>query len=33
MRSLRKKLEPDPTRPRYLLTELGIGYRLKPDQA
>jgi two-component system KDP operon response regulator KdpE len=32
MRSLRKKLEPDPTRPRYLLTELGIGYRLKPDQ-
>jgi two-component system, OmpR family, KDP operon response regulator KdpE len=33
MRSLRKKLEPDPTRPRYLLTELGVGYRLKPDQA
>jgi two-component system KDP operon response regulator KdpE len=31
MRSLRKKLEADPTRPRLLLTELGIGYRLKSD--
>jgi len=25
---LRRKLEPDPGRPRYLLTEPGIGYRL-----
>jgi two-component system KDP operon response regulator KdpE len=24
---LRRKLEPDPSRPRYLLTESGIGYR------
>lgn len=24
---LRNKLEPDPTNPRYLLTELGVGYR------
>jgi len=25
--SLRRKLEPDPTRPRHLLTEAGMGYR------
>ena len=28
MAQLRHKLEPDPARPRYLLTETGIGYRL-----
>ncbi|MFJ6095728.1 response regulator [Williamsia muralis] len=27
--SLRRKLEPDPTRPRYLLTEAGMGYRFR----
>jgi two-component system KDP operon response regulator KdpE len=27
---LRKKLEPDPTRPRHLLTEPGMGYRFMP---
>ncbi|MBI4589207.1 MAG: response regulator [Candidatus Rokubacteria bacterium] len=28
MGQLRRKLEADPTRPRYLLTESGVGYRL-----
>ena len=27
---LRRKLEPDPSHPRYLLTELGMGYRFEP---
>lgn len=29
--SLRRKLEVDPARPRYLLTEQGVGYRLITD--
>ena len=28
MKQLRDKLEADPVRPRYLLTETGVGYRL-----
>jgi two-component system KDP operon response regulator KdpE len=29
--NLRRKLEPDPAQPRYLITEPGIGYRFQPD--
>jgi len=28
MKQLRRKLEPDPARPRWLLTDTGVGYRL-----
>jgi two-component system, OmpR family, KDP operon response regulator KdpE len=31
MTQLRHKLEREPARPRHLLTETGIGYRLRPD--
>ena len=31
MAQLRRKLEVDPARPRYLLTEPGVGYRLAAD--
>ncbi len=27
--NLRRKIEPDPLRPGYLITEPGVGYRLK----
>ena len=27
---LRKKLEPEPSRPRFLITEAGMGYRFVP---
>ncbi|HEY6821038.1 MAG TPA: response regulator [Burkholderiales bacterium] len=33
MKQLREKLEPDPVRPRYLITETGVGYRLLGDEA
>jgi two-component system KDP operon response regulator KdpE len=28
---LRKKLEPEPSKPRYFITEAGMGYRFVPD--
>lgn len=32
MGQLRHKIEADPTRPRYLITETGIGYRLNDEE-
>ena len=29
---LRRKIEPEPARPRYLLTDPGIGYRFRPPE-
>ena len=31
VKNLRNKLEPDPRKPRYLVTEAGLGYRLRCD--
>jgi two-component system KDP operon response regulator KdpE len=32
IRALRHKIEPDPEQPRYMLTEQGVGYRMRaPD--
>jgi two-component system, OmpR family, KDP operon response regulator KdpE len=33
IRNLRAKLEADPHRPKYLVTEAGVGYRLRIDDA
>jgi two-component system KDP operon response regulator KdpE len=32
IKNLRAKLEPDPRQPRYLVTETGVGYRLRADE-
>ena len=32
VRTLREKVEEEPTRPRYILTETGVGYRLKAPE-
>ena len=31
MGHLRQKLEDDPARPKYLVTEIGVGYRFRPE--
>jgi two-component system KDP operon response regulator KdpE len=33
MAAVRKKLEPEPSRPRYFITEPGMGYRFEPNPA
>jgi DNA-binding response OmpR family regulator len=33
VKNLRRKLEPDPRRPRYILTVYGVGYRFADDRA
>ncbi|MGD0835984.1 MAG: winged helix-turn-helix domain-containing protein [Polyangia bacterium] len=32
MHLLRQKIEPDPTRPRYLISDAGLGYRLRTSE-
>jgi DNA-binding response OmpR family regulator len=32
VKNLRRKLEPDPARPRYVLTVYGVGYRFAEDR-
>jgi two-component system, OmpR family, KDP operon response regulator KdpE len=31
MAQIRRKLEPDPAKPRYFITEPGMGYRFEGD--
>ena len=34
MKNIRRKIEPDPRRPRYVQTVYGVGYRVaEPDPA
>jgi two-component system KDP operon response regulator KdpE len=32
VKMLRQKIESNPARPRFLMTEMGVGYRLRPDE-
>jgi two-component system KDP operon response regulator KdpE len=31
--NIRRKIEPDPTRPRFIITEPGVGYRLREESS
>jgi two-component system KDP operon response regulator KdpE len=33
VRNLRQKIEPNPSQPRYIVTEAGLGYRLLTDES
>ena len=33
VRNLRQKIEPNPSQPRYIVTEAGLGYRLRTDES
>jgi DNA-binding response OmpR family regulator len=33
IRNLRRKIEPDPSRPRYIETVFGVGYRCSPERS
>ena len=32
MASIRRKIEPDPNEPRYIITEVGVGYRMAENE-
>jgi two-component system, OmpR family, KDP operon response regulator KdpE len=32
MHALRRKIEDDPTRPKFLVSESGLGYRLRTER-
>jgi len=32
IKTIRQKIEPNPGQPRFLMTETGVGYRLRSDE-